>query len=244
MKELQKILERGGRLHHCHVLVGDTANSFSALENFCQESLDFSFHGNNNFFVLQTDNFLVQDAEDFIERKSRKIADESINLSVIICQNITREAQNSLLKIFEEPISGNYFFLLVPSLNLLLPTVLSRASVIFFEDSYSFSVEFQKIKKNYSELLFLSYKDRLTLINQIFALLKKEKIYKTEISKYIYFLLSEINKEFLKSKSKELKNILSRVQIVAKYADKPGASLKNLLEYLMLLIPNSDIIKK
>lgn len=244
MKELQEYLKRGGQLHHCHVLVGDTTNSFLALENFCQESLDFSFQGNNNFFILQTDNFLVQDAENFIERKSRKISDHSISLSVIICQNITREAQNSLLKIFEEPIPGNYFFLLVPTLNLLLPTVLSRASVISFEDSYSFSEEFQKIKKNYSEILITPYKDRLTFISQIFVLLKKEKIYKTEISKYIFFLLSEINKEFLKSKSKELKDILSRAQIVAKYADKPGVSLKNLLEYLMLLIPNSDIIKE
>lgn len=48
-------------------------------------------------------------------------------------QTLTVEAQNSLLKILEEPPSGVYFFLLCENASMLLPTVRSRAPILRME---------------------------------------------------------------------------------------------------------------
>lgn len=242
MQKLKEYLKKGGQLHHCYILVGDTKKGFLELETFCQEALDFSFQGNRNFSIYEYENLLIEDARNFLEMKSRKISNNEIHISVIVCQNITREAQNSLLKILEEPITGNYFFILIPTYNLLLPTIISRASVIFLNNTSSFSEEFEKIRKNYQEILKIPYKDRMILVNKIMDLLKKEKVQRTEIDHYIFSLASEMNETFLESPDK-LEKTLPRVQSVIKYVDKRGSSLKTILEYLMLLIPNSDIIK-
>lgn len=48
-------------------------------------------------------------------------------------QNITVQAQNALLKLIEEPPISAIFVLLVPSKSLLLPTILSRATLLQME---------------------------------------------------------------------------------------------------------------
>lgn len=47
-------------------------------------------------------------------------------------ENMTAEAQNALLKTFEEPPEYVVIIIIVPSASLLLPTIVSRASVISF----------------------------------------------------------------------------------------------------------------
>lgn len=47
--------------------------------------------------------------------------------------DITREAQNALLKTLEEPPESTFLFLLLPSIQSLLPTVLSRCKLIRLE---------------------------------------------------------------------------------------------------------------
>ena len=64
------------------------------------------------------------------DRQQKKSLDGGKKIFVISTNSITREAQNSLLKIFEEPTEGTHFFLILSSSRILIPTLKSRLHVI------------------------------------------------------------------------------------------------------------------
>jgi len=68
--------------------------------------------------------FLIDDARA-VEKESF-VAENSEKIIVIMAQSFRSEAQNFLLKLFEEPPKNVSFILVAPSKNLLLPTVRSR----------------------------------------------------------------------------------------------------------------------
>ena len=68
--------------------------------------------------------FLMEDARA-VERESY-IAENAEKIIVIMANAFRNEAQNFLLKLFEEPPKNVKFLLVCPSKNLLLPTVRSR----------------------------------------------------------------------------------------------------------------------
>ena len=49
---------------------------------------------------------------------------------VVNFNSIGIEAQQSLLKVFEDPMPGNHFFVITPNLRGILPTLLSRFSIV------------------------------------------------------------------------------------------------------------------
>lgn len=76
---------------------------------------------------------------------------------VIVATNITHEAQNALLKLFEEPPTKTIFYLIIPAENLLLPTLRSR---FILADS-----KLSKLDNSLAdEFMRLGYSERLELI--------------------------------------------------------------------------------
>lgn len=70
------------------------------------------------------DEFLMDDARA-VEKESY-ISENSEKIIIIMARAFRNEAQNFLLKLFEEPPKNIKFLLVAPSKNLLLPTVRSR----------------------------------------------------------------------------------------------------------------------
>ncbi|WP_273337563.1 DNA polymerase III subunit delta', partial [Campylobacter avium] len=71
-----------------------------------------------------TDEFLMDNAKE-VQRESF-IAENKEKIIVIMANSFRNEAQNFLLKLFEEPPKNIKFLLVSPSRNLLLATVRSR----------------------------------------------------------------------------------------------------------------------
>ncbi|CAD7286784.1 hypothetical protein LMG7974_00082 [Campylobacter majalis] len=74
------------------------------------------------FFI--SDEFLLENANAMI--CEAYIAEAEPKLLVAMAKSYRNEAQNRLLKIIEEPPKNIYFMLVVPSINMLLPTIRSR----------------------------------------------------------------------------------------------------------------------
>ena len=68
--------------------------------------------------------FLLEDARA-VEKESY-IAESSEKIIVLMAHSFRHEAQNFLLKLLEEPPKNIKFLIVVPSKNLLLPTIKSR----------------------------------------------------------------------------------------------------------------------
>ncbi len=116
------------KLHHAYLVVGEAAHVESALHQaFSEQGLKLV--GSPDYFVFKGETFGIEEAREvsalalrraFLERKVFYLAS----------QTLTLEAQNALLKTFEEPIAHTHFFLVVPSLESVIPTLRSRMRVI------------------------------------------------------------------------------------------------------------------
>ncbi|QCD45189.1 DNA polymerase III subunit delta' [Campylobacter mucosalis] len=94
-------------------------NDFDALKLDLEAKFDTS---SLRFFI--SNEFLLENAHDVI--KEAYIAESSPKLLVIMSKIYRVEAQNSLLKIIEEPPKNIYFLIATQSKNLLLQTIRSR----------------------------------------------------------------------------------------------------------------------
>lgn len=111
-------------LHHAYVIPGDADNCVQTL----QEELKDLFKNNGGRVVIDAasvETLSIDNARQLSQR-GRLRGGESAQCILRGFENITKEAQNALLKILEEPADGTHIFLVTPSPSQLLETVHSR----------------------------------------------------------------------------------------------------------------------
>ena len=138
-----------------------------------------------------------------------------VQTMVVSCDMVTHEAQNALLKLFEDPPEGTQFVLVIPPTLQLLPTLLSRLSG-------GVDVE-RQTSPEWQEFLKAAHKDRLAQIDTWQK--KKDADWLGAIQQGFVLWVVESN-----YKSKNL-------QLVAERLNTRGASNKMLLELLALELP-------
>lgn len=112
-------------LHHAYLVEGDIETLLPQVHDFCEGALKIPVTGNPDFYQSITKSFGIDDSRKIKELASHKAIGEK-KIFIIAFQFITREAQNSLLKLFEEPTTDTHFFTIVPLASILLPTLRSR----------------------------------------------------------------------------------------------------------------------
>lgn len=132
MQALTDTLQNSGNISHAYIVEGDADPAVAAICAFCEGELLCPVAGNPDFIVERYDTLLVDDAVSLRDRQSMVTSGEGRQIIVASFRNATRDAQNALLKVLEEPAERTHFFLVVPYASLLLPTVRSRAVLIRF----------------------------------------------------------------------------------------------------------------
>lgn len=166
---------------------------------------------------LVSDTFGIDEARELTEQASRKAVTEEGRTFVICTNSITLQAQNALLKLFEEPPAGVRFYLLLPNTEVIIPTLRSRLYVLQTETK----TENSGVLK---ELTALSYGDR---IGQIASKTKEKD------QQWINAIVSEALHLAEESGDKDL---LEGVIFVASHINGAGSSKKMLLEELVLTL--------
>ena len=116
-------------LHHAYLIEGARKKVVPEIVAFC-ESLDIKTSGNPDFCHITIDNFKIEDAFNLRMMTSDKGFTSAKKIFMICANSFSLDAQNVLLKVFEEPIENTHFFLIVPDTNSLLKTLVSRFYVI------------------------------------------------------------------------------------------------------------------
>jgi len=136
---------------------------------------------------------------------------------------MTSEAQNALLKLFEEPPSNTHFFLCVGSVSELLPTLCSRVHVLEGEIATVAPLEF------HTQFLGASVAARIALL---------EPILKERDTAAAANLLRGIEQALaLQSRTNENRKAVQHILAVRGALAGKGASLKALLESVALATP-------
>ncbi|AJC86320.1 DNA polymerase III subunit delta' [Campylobacter sp. RM16704] len=146
--------------------------------------------------------------------KESYISEVNIKIIVILAKSFREEAQNFLLKLFEEPPKNVYFIIVAPSKNVFLPTILSR----FIIEKY----KIQKEKMN----LDLNLK-KINLAGILDFLKKYENIDKHECLELINALSYECFKQDIKLNEEEIEFFYKAYELV-KLNAKPMVLLNTL----------------
>jgi DNA polymerase III delta prime subunit len=118
-------------LHHAYGIAGDVGIVAADLVEFFPKNLGVATIGNPDFFHETFEMLTIDDARRIQDIHAAKAFSDALpRIFLIELYGITREAQNALLKIIEEPRPGNHFFLVMPSLDLLVPTLRSRLHIL------------------------------------------------------------------------------------------------------------------
>lgn len=112
-------------LHHAYIVEGLFSTIKQPLVDHLESIFLTSFTGHPNVVVLEYDKVSVEDA-----RALKDMHDVGIKIFIVGLNFISREAQNALLKVLEEPIAHTHFFFVVPSLHTILPTLKSRVRIV------------------------------------------------------------------------------------------------------------------
>lgn len=211
--------------HHAYFF-NSFKDSVVHLKDHLKNKFKINHSGNPDFYYEKFGVFSIDDSRKIKESHSTKSFGEgSKRIFIIECDGITREAQNSLLKIFEEPNEGTHFFLVMPSLHLLLPTLRSR---LFILESQG---ENEKEEISQAEnFLKLSKKEKVAFVDEMAEKISDEKMTKNDAQKFLTSLEAVLYENGAEKNASSLKAILK----ARDYMNDRSASVKQLLEYVAL----------
>lgn len=210
-------------LHHAYMVVGERSNLEEILKDFLVGSLQFSVHGNPDFSHVSFETFGIDDARSITEQHARKSFHGTRKIFLISTNSVTLEAQNALLKLFEEPMPGNHFFLIIPDESSIIPTLRSR--MVLVHDSAS-----ALNTKQGNAFLQSSIADRLKVVSEIVESKDKERA--KELVRSIAEVVHE--KDVVK-----YSGILRDLVKVEEYLSDRAPSIKMLLEHIAYRIPTA-----
>ena len=117
--------------HHAFVIEAEAEEGITAVQAWIEKDLGLKTGGHNpDIVVLRYGLFSVADARKVTELAAGGAFVGDHKVIVIAASRAYHEAQNALLKVFEEPPEGVFLFLILPTLGGLLPTLRSRVQIL------------------------------------------------------------------------------------------------------------------
>lgn len=211
-------------------MIAGNETTLPALISFLERE-GIEVRSNPDVYVRSYKLFGIEEARDIRARASAR-ALTGRRVFIITTPAITSEAQNALLKTFEEPSADAMFFLVVPSPYALLSTIRSRAQVLVLPyKEVSQSREKRSLPADATVFLSAAPEKRLALLA---PLLEKGDDDKRDTSAILDFL--DALERAVEAAGQREKDIEALYQARRYIADK-GALVKPLLEQLAFLLP-------
>lgn len=194
--------------HHAQLLIGTRAWALTCMpDEYRSPSADVIHHTYHRMNIA--------DARSLIREALFRPVEGVKRVFVIEASGILGEAQNALLKLFEEPSEHVSFYLIIPREHILLPTLRSRLQLISVEEQGVHTDSFDEFRAR-------SLRERL---EEIADRLKKEDVLWVE---------EIVRGAIAYARSEKSPHIMRVVESADVYVRTTGASKKMLLEHLAL----------
>ncbi len=215
------------QLSHAVIITGDRNANIELVTRYLSDE-GFATVANPDFYVFNAEQLLIDDAFAIIQMlASQKVSDRRV--CVIACDRVTHEVQNTLLKTIEEPHTGTHIMLLVPTTDVLLPTILSRAQVV-----HGASAEMSVRLTDYVDSFLRSALiDRFAFVEE-WVKNKKEEENLTKIE--VIAFITEIEKRVWETGNRDTQ-LFADIERMRDYAQIRGASYRVVLDFLGMICP-------
>ena len=218
-------------LHHAYLIEGDKDLILADINKFLQKEMDVAIKGNPDYWFGQFDNFGIDDSRELVARASLKAPGKKF--FIVAFNFITHEAQNSLLKILEEPTAETHFFLITPSSDHLVSTLKSRLVIIKGQ-----RVAEGKGQTEGEKFVKASKPERLKMVKKIIDAIADEEASKAVAITLVNEIEEALYRQFKKAKSPALADDLQKIIELKSNLFDRGSSAKLILEYLAVTIEN------
>ncbi|MBI3888569.1 hypothetical protein HY311_02135 [Candidatus Nomurabacteria bacterium] len=216
-------------LHHAYLIEGVRDEMTNEVLEFLKD-IPISTTGNPDFINISIDNFKIDEAFDLRAMSANKSFSGGKRIFLICVNSFSLDAQNVLLKMFEEPIENTHFFLIVPDTNALLKTLVSR----FYQISPTLGVGEGTTEAE--KFIAMPLKNRLDFIKELLAEEDDENIATdSNRAKAIKFLNAL---ELVMSRGTLDSKFFEHLFKVREFLRMPGSSAKMLMEGVALITPS------
>jgi DNA polymerase III delta prime subunit len=224
-------------LYHSYVVEGEPNTTAGELLKFL-EVRGIAERQSPDVLYQVYESFTMDDSSQIREWHSQLGIGKNKRVCIIATKFINREAEQTLLKIIEEPALNTHFFIIVPDSGALLGTILSRVHIIKTEISNRSDVI--DLKKIVSEFIKSNPGERIKKVAVIIDE-NKDKENSGQLRYYATSFVNEVesiyHQKFTKDKNNaQIKFALTELQKSREYLSTPGASVKMILEHLALVI--------
>lgn len=232
-------------LHHAYLIEGVQDEVVIEITEFLK-SLGINTVGNPDFIHIQLDSFKIEDARNLKTYVVQKSFSSEKRIFIITANNFLLEAQNSLLKTFEEPIENTHFFIIVPDTNALLRTFISRFYLISVRQDLSET----EVIKEAEKFITMPLKSRIDFIKELLAepeenleeeppsggSSSKLDFPRSKALKFLNTLEYSLHKKVVSKAGFDIATFQHLFK-VRKFLRMPGSSTKTLMESVALIIP-------
>ncbi len=187
--------------------------------------------------ILRYGLFSVDDARDVATVAARAPSGARGSVLVLAADRAYHEAQNALLKLFEEPPEGVRLFLILPTLGGLLPTLRSRVQVLAHE-SGAHGVSHERNSSPLAEaFLHASKEKRTALIKKLVSGKDEEerRLHRDEAIALVNGIEGSAYERFAKGE-RVVAELLSDIATLRSYLYDRSAPVRLILEHLALLV--------
>lgn len=217
-------------LHHAYCIEGDKAEAIREVKKFLETELNLSVLGNPDVLFLEYDTFTINDGRVISEMAIKKPFGER-KIFTTAFNFITREAQNSLLKLFEEPTAATTFFLIVPSAVIFLPTLKSRLMIIGSPEAREAE---KRTGNREAEFLKAPLKTRLEISKKLADSVSDEEKSKAEVLEFLEEIEQVLHqRKSSKGASAALEEVMKAKRLI--FGRSPAT--KMILEHIALVMP-------
>lgn len=234
MKQIKNAYKKTGKLHHAYAILGTRADAKAELFSFFEKDMRFPIKANPDFWSKDFNVFKISDSRALNDAHQNMPVKYGKKIFVISANFITKDAQNSLLKIFEEPKADTVFFIILPEISGIIPTLKSRIIVGKSAASNSDSV------LSAEDFLVAKVGKRLEIATKINKGIKDEKLTKSDAITFIKNLEHLIKADWKLKKSKNGRgdNLLAveDIEKAISYANDESPSMKVILDHLALVL--------
>lgn len=217
-------------LHHAYLIEGIRDEVIGEVLAFVK-SLRVEVENNLDFSHISIDNFKIDEALDLRRMGTEKSFTAERKIFVLSANTFSLDAQQALLKLFEEPIPNTHFFVIVPETDALIRTLISRFHLLR-DDSHVVDTT------TASQFIKMPYIKRMDFIKELLSDVDEDDLRadsaRTKSLKFLNRLETELHS---KMKTDTKADYFRHIFKVREYLRQPGSATKTLMESVALIVP-------
>lgn len=220
------------QLNHSYIIQGNPATSPAELKDYLISRNLFDTENPDIMFELY-EALDMDEGHKIKEWHSLASYEGKKRACIVGAKFINREAEQSLLKILEEPGENTHFFIIVPDVENVLPTIRSRCHLVYLDKDNKYDSWAKKF-------IGVGIKDRIDMIAVILKSAEDADTSATirfEAKSILDSLEQNLFAEFKKDiNNKNIEWVLGEIIKAKKNLRNPGSSVKMLLEHIALVV--------